>query len=52
MACKGQGHKRYGLGVIATSKTDIRVAFSCLEASQIPEVFDAMYRGALDLLGS
>ena len=40
---------RYGLGVIASAKHDIRVAFSCLEEGQIAEVFDTIYRGALDL---
>lgn len=42
---------RYGVGVIATSKTDIRVAFSCIEESQVPEVFDTLHRGAMDLVG-
>jgi aspartate/methionine/tyrosine aminotransferase len=42
---------RHGLGVIATAKHDIRVAFSCLEESQIAEVFDTIYQGALELKG-
>jgi len=41
---------RYGLGTIATARHDIRVAFSCIEESDIPEVYDTIYRGALDLL--
>jgi len=40
---------RYQLGVIATSTTDIRVAFSCLEVEQIEEVFDTIYKGWKDL---
>jgi aspartate/methionine/tyrosine aminotransferase len=40
---------RYQLGVIATSATDIRVAFSCLEVEQIEEVFDTIYKGWKDL---
>jgi aspartate/methionine/tyrosine aminotransferase len=42
---------RYGLGVIASARSDIRVAFSCIEEPQIEEVFDTIYRGVLDLLG-
>jgi hypothetical protein len=41
---------RHGVGVIATAKHDVRVAFSCLEESQIADVFDIIYRGALELL--
>jgi aspartate/methionine/tyrosine aminotransferase len=40
---------RYQLGVIATSATDIRIAFSCLEVEQIEEVFDLIYKGWKDL---
>ena len=41
---------RHGVGVIATAKHDIRVAFSCLEEGQIADVFDIIYRGAMELL--
>jgi len=41
---------RYGVGVIATARKDIRIAFSCVDEKNIPEVFDTIYRGALDLL--
>jgi aspartate/methionine/tyrosine aminotransferase len=40
---------RHGVGVIATAKHDIRVAFSCIDESQIQEVFDTLYRAAREL---
>ena len=40
---------QYQLGVIATSATDIRIAFSCLEVGQVEEVFDTIYKGWKDL---
>ncbi len=43
---------RYGLGTISTAQYDLRVAFSCLEESQIEEVFETIYKGAIDLLKS
>lgn len=39
----------YGIGVIADGATDIRVAFSCLEVDEIPDLFDIMYRCATEL---
>lgn len=39
----------YGVGVIADGKTDIRVAFSCLETDEIKDLFDIMYRCALEM---
>ncbi len=39
--------ERYGVGVIAEG-SDVRVAFSCLEASEIPDLFDIMYRCATE----
>ncbi|NHI91449.1 MAG: aminotransferase class I/II-fold pyridoxal phosphate-dependent enzyme [Candidatus Lokiarchaeota archaeon] len=41
--------KKYGLGVIAIDDTDIRVAFSCLEEVEIPEVYEIIYKGILDI---
>ena len=35
-----------GIGVIATSATDIRVAFSCIEEGSIADLFERMYRRA------
>lgn len=40
---------QYGVGVIASNKTDIRVAFSCVEESDIQELFDLIYEGCKDL---
>ena len=40
---------QYGLGVIATSATDIRVAFSCLEVDQVATVYEDIYKGVCDL---
>lgn len=40
---------RYGVGVIAASERDIRIAFSCIEEEDIPELFDLIYKGVLDL---
>lgn len=34
-----------GVGLIATSPTDIRVAFSCLEATDIEPLFEALHLG-------
>ena len=39
----------FGTGVIAEGATDIRVAFSCLEVDEIPDLFDIMYRCAMEL---
>jgi aspartate/methionine/tyrosine aminotransferase len=41
--------EKYGIGVISTSETDIRVAFSCIEAEQIPDLFEQMYECALEM---
>lgn len=41
--------EQYGVGVIASNKTDIRVAFSCVEESDIEELFDLIYAGCEDL---
>jgi aspartate/methionine/tyrosine aminotransferase len=40
---------KYSLGIISTSKTDIRIAFSCLEKSSISDVFELIYSGIQDL---
>jgi aspartate/methionine/tyrosine aminotransferase len=39
----------YGVGVIATGGNDIRVAFSCIEAEDLEELFDTIYKGVMDL---
>ncbi len=40
---------KYGVGLIALGKTDIRVAFSCIEESEISELFDIILQGIEDL---
>lgn len=40
---------QYGVGVIASNTTDIRVAFSCVEEEDIEELFDLIYKGCQDL---
>jgi aspartate/methionine/tyrosine aminotransferase len=40
---------RYGVGLIAVGEKDLRVAFSCVDENRIPELFDIIYRGILDL---
>lgn len=40
---------RYGVGVIAVSETDIRIAFSCIEADELEELFDIMLRCAIEM---
>jgi aspartate/methionine/tyrosine aminotransferase len=39
----------YGIGVIATGESDVRVAFSCVEAKDIPTLFDLMFRCATEM---
>ena len=39
----------YGVGVISLGKTDIRVAFSCVEEENIAELFDLIFQGIKDL---
>jgi len=40
---------KYGVGVISLGKSDIRVAFSCVEEEDILTLFDIIYRGIKDL---
>jgi aspartate/methionine/tyrosine aminotransferase len=41
--------REYGVGVVATSDTDIRIAFSCIEEDRLEEVFDTMLRCAVEM---
>lgn len=41
--------EKYGVGVISIGNTDVRVAFSCVEAKDIPELFEIIYKGVKDL---
>ena len=40
---------KYGVGLIALGKTDLRVAFSCLEKEDTRELFDTVLQGVEDL---
>ncbi len=40
---------RYQVGLISLSPTDLRVAFSCLEESDVAELFDLVLAGVRDL---
>lgn len=42
----------YGVGLISIGKTDLRVAFSCLEEDDIQELFDTVLMGIRDLEGA
>lgn len=39
----------YGIGVIATAPTDIRVAFSCIEEKDIADLFEQMFQCACEM---
>jgi aspartate/methionine/tyrosine aminotransferase len=41
--------KEYGIGVIATGGSDIRVAFSCIEVDEIAPLFEAMFQCAQEM---
>jgi hypothetical protein len=42
--------ERHGIGVISTSATDLRIAFSCLEPDEIEPLFEALHRTIQELL--
>jgi aspartate/methionine/tyrosine aminotransferase len=44
--------ENYGIGLISIGSRDLRVAFSCLEKDQIPELFETVYRGIQELSGT
>jgi len=39
----------YGVGVISTSDTDVRIAFSCVDEADIADLFDVMLTCALEM---
>lgn len=41
--------EKYSIGVIALNETDIRIAFSCVEKDDIPDVFDSIAKAIDDL---
>jgi len=40
---------KYSVGLISLGKTDLRIAFSCIEKEDIRELFDIIYQGIQDL---
>jgi aspartate/methionine/tyrosine aminotransferase len=40
---------QYGVGLISLGKQDLRVAFSCVEKKDVPELFDIILKGVRDL---
>jgi aspartate/methionine/tyrosine aminotransferase len=43
--------ERYGIGLVATSPSDLRVAFSCLEPEEIEPLFETLHRAIQELRG-
>jgi len=43
--------EKYGVGLISMGKRDLRIAFSCLDESDIPELFNIIFQGVEDLKG-
>ena len=41
---------QYGVGLISIGAKNLRIAFSCLEETQISELFDTVYQGVQDLI--
>jgi aspartate/methionine/tyrosine aminotransferase len=41
--------EQHGVGLIATSPTDLRIAFSCLELEEIEPLFELLHRGLQEL---
>ena len=41
--------EKYGVGLISMGEKDLRIAFSCLEENEIPELFDIILQGIKDL---
>jgi aspartate/methionine/tyrosine aminotransferase len=39
----------YGVGTISINSTDLRIAFSCVEESDLEELFELVYQGVKDL---
>ncbi len=43
--------EKYGVGLISIGEKNLRVAFSCLEETDIPELFEIVFKGINDLQG-
>ena len=44
--------EKYGVGLISIGTKNLRVAFSCLEERDIPELFDIILKGVNELNNS
>jgi aspartate/methionine/tyrosine aminotransferase len=42
--------EKYGIGLIATSPTDLRVAFSCLDVAEVENLFENLHRAIQELV--
>jgi hypothetical protein len=42
--------ENYGVGLISLGKSDLRVAFSCIEEADVTALFDTIHRAATDLV--
>lgn len=42
--------ENYGVGLISLGKTDLRIAFSCVEKEDLQELFEIVFRGVQDLV--
>jgi len=41
--------EQYGVGTIALGRTDLRIAFSCIEEADLEDLFELVYQGVKDL---
>ena len=41
--------ERHGVGLVSTSPTDLRVAFSCLEVEEVEPLFELVHRAIQEL---
>ncbi|MDL2321034.1 aminotransferase class I/II-fold pyridoxal phosphate-dependent enzyme [Desulfosarcina sp. OttesenSCG-928-B08] len=41
--------EKYGIGLISLGKTDLRVAFSCMEAGDVEILFDTLYQAVKEM---
>ncbi|WP_028401848.1 aminotransferase class I/II-fold pyridoxal phosphate-dependent enzyme [Ectobacillus panaciterrae] len=41
--------KQYGVGTISLAKTDLRIAFSCVELADLDQLFELIYRSCREL---
>jgi len=44
--------EKYEIGIIATSEDEVRIAFSCIEEESIGDLFEQIYKCAIDLKNS